>query len=101
MGLDMSGVLTVGTLVPKEGANTLLHYTLLVIPLWSRKPPFFVGIRGHINRAVPTHHMVNKAHTCWPAANLISLSRLKLHGQNAPKTASPRHCEKIVLLGGT
>ena len=30
-----------------------------------------------------------------------SLRRLKLHGQNAPKTASPRHCEKIVLLGAT
>ena len=29
------------------------------------------------------------------------LRRLKLHGQNAPKTASLRHCEKIVLLGGT
>ena len=28
------------------------------------------------------------------------LRRLKLHGQNAPKTASPRHCEKIVFLGG-
>ena len=30
-----------------------------------------------------------------------NLRRLRLHGQNAPKTASPRHCEKIVLLGGT
>ena len=29
------------------------------------------------------------------------LRSLKLHGQNAPKTASPRHCEKIVLFGGT
>ena len=28
------------------------------------------------------------------------LRRLRLHGQNAPKTASLRHCEKIVLLGG-
>ena len=32
MGLDQLGVLTVGTLVPKEGEHTLLHYTLLVIP---------------------------------------------------------------------
>ena len=32
MGLDQSGVLTVGTLVPKEGGATLLHNTLLVIP---------------------------------------------------------------------
>ena len=28
------------------------------------------------------------------------LRRLKLHGQNAPKTACPRHCKKIVILGG-
>ena len=43
MGLDQSGVPTVGTLVPKEGRHTLLHNTLLVIPPWSSKPPFFVG----------------------------------------------------------
>ena len=43
MGLDQSGVLTVGTLVSKEGRHTLLHNTLLVIPPWSSKPPFFVG----------------------------------------------------------
>ena len=43
MGLDQLGVLTVGTLVPKEGGHTLPHSTLLVIPPWSRKPPLFVG----------------------------------------------------------
>ena len=43
MGLGHLGVLTVGTLVPKEGGHTLLHNTLLVIPPWSSKPPFFVG----------------------------------------------------------
>ena len=43
MSLDQSGVLTLGTLVPKEGGHTLLHSTLLVIPPWSRKPPLFVG----------------------------------------------------------
>ena len=43
MGLDQSGVLTVGTLVPKEGGHTLLYNVLLVIPPWSSKPPFFVG----------------------------------------------------------
>ena len=32
MGLDESGVLTVGTLVPKEGGHILLHSTLLVVP---------------------------------------------------------------------
>ena len=31
MGLEMLGVPTVGTLVPKEGGHTLLHSTLLVI----------------------------------------------------------------------
>ena len=43
MGLDQSGVLTVGRFVFTEGGHTLLHNTLLVIPPWSRKPPFFVG----------------------------------------------------------
>ena len=43
MDLDQSGVLPVGTLVRKEGGHTLFHSTLLVIPPWSRKPPFFVG----------------------------------------------------------
>ena len=43
MGLDQLGVLTVGTLVPKEGGHTLLHSTLLVIPPWTRKPSLFVG----------------------------------------------------------
>ena len=43
MGLDQLGVLTVGTLVAKEGAHTLLHSTLLVIPPWSGKPTLFVG----------------------------------------------------------
>ena len=43
MGLDQSGVLTVGSLIPKEGRHTLPHNTLLVIPPWCSKPPFFVG----------------------------------------------------------
>ena len=43
MGLDQLRVLTVGTLVPKEGGHTLLQSILLVIPPWSRKPPLFVG----------------------------------------------------------
>ena len=43
MGLDQSGVLTVGTLVSKEGAHILLHNTLLAFPPWSSGPPFFVG----------------------------------------------------------
>ena len=43
MGLDQLGVLTLGTLVPKEGEHILLHSTLLVIPPWSSKPLLFVG----------------------------------------------------------
>ena len=43
MVLDQLGVLTVGTLVPKEGAHTLLHSTLLVLLPWSSKPTLFVG----------------------------------------------------------
>ena len=36
-------VVTVGTLVPKEGGHTLLQSTLLVIPPWTRRPLLFVG----------------------------------------------------------
>ena len=43
MGLDQSEVLTVGSLVRKEGRHTLPRNTLLVIPPWCSKPPFFVG----------------------------------------------------------
>ena len=50
MGLDQSGVLTVGSLVPKEGRHTLLHNTLLVIPPWSSKPPFFFGSRRSLHQ---------------------------------------------------
>ena len=50
MGLDQSGVLIVGTLVPKEGGHNLLDDTLLVIPPWSRKPPLFVGFRRSIHQ---------------------------------------------------
>ena len=72
MGLDQSGVLTVGLLVPKEGRHTLLHNTLLVIPPWCSKPPFFVRSPRYYIRAVPMQHMVNKAYTRWVAAILIS-----------------------------
>ena len=57
MGLDQSGVLTVGTLVPKEGGHTLFHNTLLVFLPWSRKPPLFVGSPRslHQGSSDPTH----------------------------------------------
>ena len=72
MGLDHSGVLTVGRPVFKEGEHTLLHNTLLVTPPRSRKPPFSLDPQRHYIRAVSMQHMVNKAHTRWLAANLIS-----------------------------
>ena len=49
MGLDQSGVLTVGSFVPKEGRHTLPHNTLLVIPPWCSKPPFFFGSRRSLH----------------------------------------------------
>ena len=72
MGLDQSGVLTVGSLVPKEGRHTLPHNTLLVIPPWCSKPPISLALQGHYIRAVPMQHMVNEAYTRWVAAILIS-----------------------------
>ena len=72
MGLDQLGVLTVGKLVPKQGVHTLLHSTLLVIPPWSREPSLLVGTPRSNIRAYPMQHVVNKAHTCWVAANLKS-----------------------------
>ena len=72
MGLDQSGVLTVGTLVPKEVGHTLLHNTLLVIPPGVESHRSLLAPQGHYIMAVPVQHMVNKAHTCWMAANLIS-----------------------------
>ena len=42
MDLDQSGVLTVGSLVPKEGRHTLPHNTLLVI---SKKKCFSNALR--------------------------------------------------------
>ena len=74
MDLDQSGVLTVGSLVSKEGRHTLPHNTLLVIPPWCSKPPFFVGSPRSLHQGSPhvTLHMVNKAYTRLVAANMIS-----------------------------
>ena len=72
MGLDQSEVLTVGSLIPNEGRYTLPHNTLLVIPLWCSKPPFFVGSPRSLHQGGPLQHVVNKAYTRWVAANLIS-----------------------------
>ena len=72
MGLDHWGVLTVGTLVPKEGGHTLLHNTLLVIPPGVVSHRSLLAPQGNYIRAVPTQHVGNKADTRWVAANLIS-----------------------------
>ena len=73
MGLDQLGVLTVGTLVPKECGQTLLHSTLLVVlPLGVGNHRSSLAPQGHNIRADPMQHVVNKAHTRWVAANLIS-----------------------------
>ena len=72
MGLDNSGVLTVNTLVPKEGGHTLLHNTLLVIRPRVVSHRSSLAPQGAYIRAVPMQHMVNKAHPRWVAANLIS-----------------------------
>ena len=53
MGLDQSGVLTVGSHVPKEGRHTLPHNTLLVIPPWCSKPPLFVGSPRSLRQGSP------------------------------------------------
>ena len=53
MDLDQSGVLTVGSLLPKEGRHTVPHNTLLVIPLWCSQPAFFVGSLRSLHQGSP------------------------------------------------
>ena len=72
MGLDQSGVLTVGTLVPKEGMHTLSSTPCLPFPPGLESHRSSLAPQGHLIRAYPMHHMVNKAFTRWVAANLIS-----------------------------
>ena len=77
MGLDQSGVLTVGTLVCKEGVHTLLHNTLLVIPPWSRKPPLSVGSPRSLHQgSSPAPHGQQGTHSLggckpdkWPSGS--------------------------------
>ena len=64
MGLNPSGVLTAGTHLPKENANTWFHITLLVIPSWSRKQQLMDGSQkgitlGHIpsNKSSTRHYV--------------------------------------------
>ena len=83
MDLDQSGVLTVGSLVPKEGRHTLSFPPGVVSHSSSLAP------QGHYIRAVPMQHMVNKAYTRWVAANLMS-GHLVHAGNNRHGTARHR-----------
>ena len=49
MGLDQLGIVTMGTLVPKEDGHTLSLITWLAIPSWSRKPPFLMARRRSLH----------------------------------------------------
>ena len=70
MGLDQLGVLTVGTLVPKEGMHTLPSTPCLPFSsdLGSQRSSF--APQGHHIRAYFMQTVVNKALTRWVAANL-------------------------------
>ena len=72
MGLDQLGVLTVGTLVPKEGMHTLSSTPCLSFPPGLGSHHSSLAPQGQNIRAYPMQHVVNKAHTCWAAADLIS-----------------------------
>ena len=72
MGLDQLEVLTVGTLVPKEGIHTLSPTPCLPSPPGLGSHRSSLAPQGHHNPAYPMQHIVNKALTRWVAANLIS-----------------------------
>ena len=72
MGLEQSGVLTVGTLVRKEGGPPCFTAPCLSFPPGVVSHRSLLAPQGHYIRAVSMQHMVNKAHTGWVAANLIS-----------------------------
>ena len=72
MGLDQSGVLTVGSLVPKREDTPCFITPCLSFPPGVVSHRSSLAPQGHYIRAVPMQHMVNKAYTRWVAANLIS-----------------------------
>ena len=104
MRLDQLGVLTVGTLVPKEGAHTLPSTPCLA---------FFPGLgshhsslapKGHHITAYPMQHVVNKALTRWVAAHLIrghlfhgGNHRHGSAGHNQGRSSAPKAAEMYVL----
>ena len=72
MGLDQLGVLTVGTLVSKEGVHTLPSTPCLPFLPGLGSERILLALQSHHIRAYPVRHVVNKALTRWVAANLIS-----------------------------
>ena len=72
MGLNQSGVLTVGSLVPKREDTPCLITPCLSFPPGVVSHRSSLAPQGHYIRAVPMQHMVNKAYTRWVAAILIS-----------------------------
>ena len=72
MGLHQLGVLTVGTLVPKDGMHTLSSTPCLPFPPGLGSHRSSLPPEGHHIRADPMQHMDNKALTRWVAANLMS-----------------------------
>ena len=72
MGLEQLGVLTVGTLDPKEGMHTLCPTPCLSFPPSLGSHRSSVAPQGHNIRAYRRQHVVNNADTRWVAANLTS-----------------------------
>ena len=72
MDPDPLGVLTVGTLVPKEGMHTLSSTPCLPFPPGLGSHRSSLAPQGHHIRAYPMQLVVNKALTRWVAANLKS-----------------------------
>ena len=72
MGLDQLGVLTVGTLVPKQGMHTLSSTPCLPFPPSLGSHRSLLAPQGHHIRAYPMQHVVNKVLSRWVAANLTS-----------------------------
>ena len=96
MGLDQSGVLTVGTLVPRR-ENTPCYITpCLSFPPGVVSHRSSLALQGHYIRAVPMQHMVNKVYTRWVAANLIS-GHLAHAGNHRHGTAGHRQDKCIGL----
>ena len=72
MGLDQLGVLTVGTLSPRGVDTPCFTAPCLSFPPGLKSHRSWLDPQGHNIRAYPMQHVVNKAHTRWVAANLIS-----------------------------